>query len=452
MAVTKAKSASTSGTTTTKLSKDSKKPKAATSVVGAPAQHKQTSRKGKKAWRKNVDLEDMEETLEDIRGEERLFGTALHHKKDEDLFMVDSKGDEKLRKALPKFSTSRLTSHKILAQRSAIPAVVSRPTSSGKKRSAAHVSSTDKDRLLRIGKKARRGPLNSIVDHDQFGEGSAVMEVSEAVKLSGKYDVWSGEVEVEGVKVKAPNVPHPRNAIAIPAIATPHAGASYNPDVAAHTELLRTAHELEEQRLKESMKGQDVKERVLAARRTEADIASGGVDGMLIDKPGEGVEEEDEAGEEVVKPKMPVRKTKQQRRKAEKLRAEKRALVERALRKRLLASVDTVKTLRKSTDATLAARAQAIAERRARVQEQLQKGLAGQRLGKHRVQEGEVDVQLGEDLSESLRGLRPEGNLFRDRFVSMQQRALIEPRVPVLPKKRRAQTKEVEKYAWKRFE
>lgn len=28
--------------------------------------------------------------------------------------------------------------------------------------------------------------------------------------------------------------------------------------------------------------------------------------------------------------------------------------------------------------------------------------------------------------------LQPEGNLFRDRFLSMQQRALVEPRVPVL--------------------
>lgn len=28
--------------------------------------------------------------------------------------------------------------------------------------------------------------------------------------------------------------------------------------------------------------------------------------------------------------------------------------------------------------------------------------------------------------------LQPEGNLFRDRFQSLQQRALVEPRVPVL--------------------
>ena len=33
-------------------------------------------------------------------------------------------------------------------------------------------------------------------------------------------------------------------------------------------------------------------------------------------------------------------------------------------------------------------------------------GLAGRRLGKHKVPEKEVDVQLGEDLSESLRALK----------------------------------------------
>ena len=33
-------------------------------------------------------------------------------------------------------------------------------------------------------------------------------------------------------------------------------------------------------------------------------------------------------------------------------------------------------------------------------------GLVGQKFGKHKVPEGEVEVQLGEDLSESLRGLK----------------------------------------------
>lgn len=36
---------------------------------GAPAQFKQRSRKGKKAWRKNVDVTDVQSGLDDIRGE-----------------------------------------------------------------------------------------------------------------------------------------------------------------------------------------------------------------------------------------------------------------------------------------------------------------------------------------------------------------------------------------------
>ena len=80
--------------------------------------------------------------------------------------------------------------------------------------------------------------------------------------------------------------------------------------------------------------------------------------------------------------------------------------MERTLRKRLHASVDAAKSLRKAGDRTLAARAQAAAERRARQEARLaQGGLVGQRLGKHVVRK-EVDVQLGEELSESLRGLQ----------------------------------------------
>lgn len=33
----------------------------------APATHKQPSRKGKKAWRKNVDITELQEGVEDVR-------------------------------------------------------------------------------------------------------------------------------------------------------------------------------------------------------------------------------------------------------------------------------------------------------------------------------------------------------------------------------------------------
>jgi nucleolar protein 53 len=44
------------------------------SAIGAPAQHNQSSRKGKRAWRKNVDIEDVEGGLEEMRVEERVIG------------------------------------------------------------------------------------------------------------------------------------------------------------------------------------------------------------------------------------------------------------------------------------------------------------------------------------------------------------------------------------------
>jgi nucleolar protein 53 len=45
--------------------------------IGAPASHGQSSRKGKKAWRKNVDITAEETALEQGREEERITGWVL---------------------------------------------------------------------------------------------------------------------------------------------------------------------------------------------------------------------------------------------------------------------------------------------------------------------------------------------------------------------------------------
>lgn len=54
--------------------------KNATSGIGAPSQRAQASRKGKRAWRKNIDIDPVEEGLEEIRAEERVVGCVpLYH-------------------------------------------------------------------------------------------------------------------------------------------------------------------------------------------------------------------------------------------------------------------------------------------------------------------------------------------------------------------------------------
>ena len=77
-------------TTKTEPSQGTKKTK---SIVGAPSQLSQNTRKGKKAWRKNIDIDNVEDGLETIRSEERVLGTALHNQSDKDLFAIDLTGD-----------------------------------------------------------------------------------------------------------------------------------------------------------------------------------------------------------------------------------------------------------------------------------------------------------------------------------------------------------------------
>ena len=86
---------------------------------------------------------------------------------------------------------------------------------------------------------------------------------------------------------------------------------------------------------------------------------------------------------------------------------QKRALAERLAQKRLLASVHTAKSVQKSLKRSLAEKErQRIQAHKREAEERLKNGLAGQRLGRHLVPECEVDVQLGEDLTESVRGLK----------------------------------------------
>lgn len=111
-----------------------------------------------------------------------------------------------VRKKLPKFSASQLTSLKVLSQRSALPAVFSRSSSSSTPK-RIKLSHEEKGRLLRIGKRLRKGPLNSVIDPTEVGAGSAMLEVTEAAKKSGTYDVWSSSQPLKEVEEVVGNAP-----------------------------------------------------------------------------------------------------------------------------------------------------------------------------------------------------------------------------------------------------
>lgn len=265
-----------------------------------------------------------------------------------------------VRRTLPKFDPSRLSYSKIIAQRSAVAAVYSRPTASTVKK--RHLTLDEKNRLLAIGKRGQRGPLNSVLDHSELGNGSASLTPSHAVKKSGTYDVWveeSAEMQVDeevrdvlaphmgvrsvkvrfispqdcaltNVAMQKPVVPHARAAIDVPAISQPHPGTSYKPTTEARTELMLSAHEkvAEEERIKEVAVAS--KENMLAAQRAAASEPQEGEIylGMKIDNGEDNSEAEAEGDDMVGMPakKPSVKKTKQQKRKAERQKAEVRCI------------------------------------------------------------------------------------------------------------------------------
>ncbi|KAF1634472.1 UNVERIFIED_CONTAM: Ribosome biogenesis protein NOP53, partial [Eudyptes pachyrhynchus] len=73
------------------------------------------------------------------------------------------------------------------------------------------------------------------------------------------------------------------------------------------------------------------------------------------------------------------------------------------------------------------------------------------RLGRLKYQAPDIDVQLSSELSGSLRTLKPEGHILRDRFKSFQKRNMIEPRERA-KFKRKYKVKLVEKRAYREIQ
>jgi nucleolar protein 53 len=216
--------------------------------------------------------------------------------------------------------------------------------------------------------------------------------------------------------------------IELSAIEEPHQGTSYNPAAIAHQELLLRAHAVEEKRLEEEARLKGVRGKMEQAKLTVDEDILGVPPGMKVDEPGQ--EDSDDINSnaivDVAVPKpLPKPKTKQQRNKAARREAEvrgsfvslrssqrterygqKRALAAKLTKKRLLASIDSIKSLKRAVDDSYAHQDEIRAQRRLGELEKLKGGLAGMKIGKHKVPAKEIDVQLGEDLSESLRELK----------------------------------------------
>ncbi|KAI3623997.1 hypothetical protein CBS14141_002425 [Malassezia furfur] len=420
---------------------------------GRPAQYKQPSRKGKKSWRKNIDLSATEAALEDIREQERAVGAPAYTQANDQLFVEDRRGQETqlARQAREK---RKLKSQEILEARSAVPAIHQRARSafqldtqtSAGKANAAGLPAKVKRRLRILASRPHEG------QEGQSEIGSAGKLQSDAV-LAEKRDLWATEPAQPANEWRPRSLAHEPLAPAknAPAIAKPHAGTSYNPDFEDHEELLQRAME-------SAVADEEEEQRTAALRkqwRNVQDTGSDTVRGMTVDLP---IDDADDASDEPaenddgddVRTKMPGRKSAAQRRREARAKKQQRLAEQRRKQRQERALVSQLPAHLKAQRQRMRARQALVEERRARKLARMQaEGIAGFRVGKHVVPKQHVDVQTGDELSESLRQLKPEGNLFYDRFQNLQARGLLEARKPVVPS-RRYKLREYDRHSFKR--
>jgi nucleolar protein 53 len=316
----------------------------------------------------------------------------------------------------------QLRSLAVLDERSAIPSLTAKSITPSKNQTRP-ISKAEKVRLRRIARKELPDPdgtqvgVSDVKIDLSIPQSDAWVSVPDAIK-KGTF----GEETMVKKTVKAPKTLAEQRKMRAGRLVNVHQdlelpddGTSYNPRAESHAALIEQAIQEElallkrehdtEERLKEL--AEVVNSRKAVGRTGEF------ADGMLV---GDGISEgDDESGSELdpadipLPKKQTVRKTQAQRNKALKKRAaaeaEERIQKQKAIHKQLGASA--VYEIKKQAEARLEemrekeALAKVIRKEKERLGHE-----GGEKIGKWKVGKGRVEVQLGEDLAESLRQLK----------------------------------------------
>ncbi|KAI0889562.1 P60-like protein [Annulohypoxylon maeteangense] len=426
----------------------------------APATYKQPSRKGKKAWRKNVDVTEVEKGLEELN-EEIIKGGVLAELPSEELFTVDTVGDPSLPKKFPKYTSKPLKADEIIAARSVVPGPPPSRKRPGDKTTDGIIVEKRPRREYVTHKELNR--LRRVAD----GVHESTVEVADA-----SYDPWGAVVEPEARtstsiedkrddKKKAPRsfAQKPISLLASgkapKAVPTPTGGYSYNPVFtdyeARYTEESNKAVEAERKRL-EAEEAERLKLEAAARSAAEAEAAEARAELSEWDEDSEW-EGFQSGGEELkVSAKRPGRKSQAQRNRIQRRKDEERRLKHEAKTKVRKAQLEEIKRIAKEVSERELEQNIALAnlEQNESSATEDDEVLRRRQLGRQKLPEKDLELILPDELQDSLRLLKPEGNLLKDRYRSLLIRGRLEARKRITFR-RQKKTKLTEKWAYKDF-
>ncbi|POS88407.1 hypothetical protein EPUL_000056 [Erysiphe pulchra] len=404
-----------------------------------PKQYTQRSRKGKKAWRKNIDSTEIQNGLEELR-EELIQGGVISEKKSEDLFTIDKYGDISIPKKLNIKVSKKLKATEIISQRSSLPAVIIRKRPSEK--TSNGIIQPKRQRISYV-------PHKEVARLKSIAAGHPTKQVSNVKEAT--YDVWNVSSDEDTTylspqfsflekkkKKKAPitlkKTPISLSASGkqIPAVEKPSGSYSYNPSAIEYTERLQALGQREVEAEKSRLRAAEA-ERILleaaAKSAAEAGIAKERADlsEWEEDSAWEGFESGAEDNKLTVK--RPERKTQAQRNKIKRRKEEeRRAKMEYAIKKKNEQVAQAIKLAKELDKKNKQQQLEAVSS---------DDGLSDnfetrrRKLGNFKLPEKNLEIVLPDELQDSLRLLKPEGNLLKERYRSLLVRGKVECRKPI---------------------
>jgi nucleolar protein 53 len=390
----------------------------------------------------------------------KVFSGVIVEKDSAELFTLDLAGDAAIPKKYLKGSKP-LKADEIIAQRSAVPAVPQRKragdkTTDGvlqsKRQRTSYVSHKELTRLRNVADGRQEDPMVELTEAN-YDPWDAQKDLEEATQ-----DPRFSFLEKSMKKVAPATLKHRPISLAasgkdIPAVKKPEGGFSYNPVYTDYEERLMTEGEKElaaEQKRLAAAEAERIKLEAAAKSAAEAEVAEAKAD--LSEWEEDSAWDGFESGTEDVKlsAKRPERKTQAQRNRIKRRKEEERKAKMAADIKKKNEQAALAKKIAKELSEKEESRSSVVVKDDESSSEGDDLELRRRKLGKIALPEKDLELVLPDELQESLRLLKPEGNLLKDRYRSLLVRGKVESRRPISFAKK-AKRKATEKWTHKDF-
>ncbi|CAI8498331.1 unnamed protein product [Hanseniaspora opuntiae] len=454
--------------------------------MSRPATYKQSSRKGKKAWRKNIDVEDIERNLQEQAQNEINYGVKnVENLKDESLFELDTEGDDRLEKLTKKSQHGKVTKSKDILnkinQQSKVPALKTYNKNTANKDKIQGVEKKKIKKLMQLAGRSlkaddkanahmeRKGGLVKGSKKDLWGDEGANKElktpsgfltlkqkdfdsIKNLPKTLLKQSLTSfskGTVQPESMKKAPIEVFKFEDAVVNDA-------KSYNPDMKKWEEFFQKEYlsEKEKDDKRKMIEEYKLKIQHLMDTLDDNEIADSSDD----EEEEEDVDDEEDNSENKFKlsinPAVQNKKKNRTQRNKEKRLKERLSLeseikeVKKQLKELEKVIITEEKELENGNNENKQQDIKKLPSSLEIIEKRVQKK---RKLGtKQQIMEPLLEIKFKDEMNGSLRKLKPEGSLLYDSMIKLQSKGVIETR-GVFRKGRKPKRKVTDKWTYKDF-